>query len=112
MKIKSKDLDKIIERYLFEKDEEGEPTFEKKLEDKMKESNSPFEAYNNYRIMSEENPNEEVTFPEQVKKYLKDTLSYTAASKIKKISLTNFIKDHGAAITTLTNAAKIKDQQP
>lgn len=112
MKIKNKDLDKIIESYLFEKDEEDEPTFEKKLEDEMEDSNSPFEAYNNYRIMSEENPDEEVTFPEQVKKYLNDTLGYTAASKIKKISLTNFIKDHGAAITTLTNAAKIKFQQP
>ena len=75
----------------------------------MEDAKTPVEAYNKYRDISKKYPNEEVDFPEKVKKYLKDTLGYEGAEDIKKTTLSKFEKEHGEKLRTLTNAAIIKN---
>ena len=114
MKLTKKELKYLVESFLFEdeeseKDETKEPTFSEKLEKEMEASKTPVEAYNKYRDMSKDNPDEEVDFPEKVKEYLKGTLGYEGAEDIKKTSLSKFEKDHGENLRVVTNAAIIKN---
>ena len=126
MRIKRSQLKRLIEDYLYEKDEESEAEEEEESKDEEEEVDSPvkdlkakiedtkddFQAYNTYKSWGEANPNETHDVPKEVKSYLTNTLGYDVDnSDMKNKTYDEFVKNHGRNITVKTNAKKIDIEQ-
>ncbi len=124
MKIKKSKLKKLIEDYLYEKDEEetesGKEKKEesdspvddlaRKMEDSKKQPEPLAAAYDAYKRWGSENPDVKHKLPPELLKYF-EALGYLKAHNEEEITHNEFIKKHGRELTIKTKSKEIDIQQ-